>query len=81
VGTIEDPENTRIARAIRTLRQRQGLRQKELAARCDFPQSRVSKLELGQQWIRAVDVVRLAAALHISYDVLLDWPEDATPPA
>lgn len=70
-SVINDVENQRLGQAIRAFRLRQGLQQQEFAARCGLSQSRLSKLELGQYWIRGVDLQRIAERFAVSVDEIL----------
>jgi len=48
---------------MRELRQKRGWTQVELAARCGFPQARISELERGARSPNLVTMLRLALAL------------------
>src|SRR5262245_26039523 len=64
----------RFGRAVRTLRQRRGWRQVDLAARSGLSQSLVSRIELGQIGPSAFDdLVALAAALDGQLSLDFRW--------
>ncbi|MDO4807885.1 MAG: helix-turn-helix transcriptional regulator [Coriobacteriales bacterium] len=64
--------NKVIGRHLRRLRQRAGISQHELALRCRFTQSHISKLEQGERSLFFSEVFLYAEALGISADELLN---------
>jgi Zn-dependent peptidase ImmA (M78 family)/transcriptional regulator with XRE-family HTH domain len=61
---------------VRTARNRLGLSQEQLADRAGFGHHQiVSQIELGQREVKAVELLRLARALHLSVGELVDTAE------
>ena len=58
--------------ALRGARYREGLSQKELAKRTGISQENISKMENGQRPIGEKVAKKLAKALHISFQLLVD---------
>ena len=66
----------RIAYAIRTLRQRSGLSQRQLAMRMQVPRTYVSKIENDKATPTLSSLARLAEALQITVPQLLECSTD-----
>jgi len=56
---------------LRAIRRREGLTQKELAARSGIPQAHISLMERGKATIGLTRAKRLAKALNVGYKVFL----------
>ena len=73
---VAEPESTRsevqVAQAIRTLRQRSGLSQRQLALRMGVPRTYVSKIENEKATPTLSSLARLAGALTVSVPDLLN---------
>jgi transcriptional regulator with XRE-family HTH domain len=67
-----------IALAIRTLRQRSGLSQRQLALRMQVPRTYVSKIENDKATPTLSSLKRLAVALEISVPALLEQSTNAS---
>jgi transcriptional regulator with XRE-family HTH domain len=60
---------------LSTLREQQGLTQEEVAQRAHVPTPTIRRLEGGDRaYVRPAVLERIARALDVSLDVLLDWP-------
>jgi DNA-binding XRE family transcriptional regulator len=60
--------------ALRGARYREGLSQKELSKRTGISQENISKMENGQRSIGEKVAKKLAKALHIDEELLMDSP-------
>jgi len=69
-----------IAHNLRRFRQRLGITQEELEARSGVPQANISLYETGRMNPNLANLKKLAAALEISTDQLLEGVRDATGP-
>ena len=63
-----------IGQRIKAERDRHRWTQKELSAQSGVPQSRISELERGHLWASAHTVLKLARALGVGYDELIEGP-------
>jgi transcriptional regulator with XRE-family HTH domain len=61
-----DPDRARFQRLLRSLRERAGLRQEDVAKSLGKPQSFVSKYEGGERRLDMIDVREICRALGIS---------------
>jgi len=69
-----------IGSKLKELRERQGLTQAQLAALAGLEQSHISLIENGRRpKVAAVVVARLAQALGVSVDTLLEIPDSREP--
>lgn len=75
--SIHTPEHRRLVRLLRELRERGGLRQVELAARLDRPQSYVSKYEAGERRLDLVELRAICVALGVQVSELVQRWEEA----
>ena len=69
---MKKQNNRAIGAAIQALRKEHGLSQAEFSLRCGFTQSKVSKLELGEQQLSMVEGFRISQALGIAPKRLFD---------
>jgi transcriptional regulator with XRE-family HTH domain len=63
--SIYSPEHRHLVELLREHREKAGVRQAELAARLDRPQSFVSKYESGQRRLDLIEVRQICTALDI----------------
>ncbi len=64
---------TRVGNNIRTLREKAGITQEQLAAKlqvngCDITRSAVAKIEVGQRHLYPDEIILLKQLLGVSYD-------------
>jgi transcriptional regulator with XRE-family HTH domain len=64
--SIHTRDHRRLAELLRRLREDAGLRQSELAARLDRPQSFVSKYEAGERRLDLIELRAICVALDAS---------------
>ncbi len=69
-----------ISHNLRRLRQHLGITQEELEARSGVPQANISLYETGRMNPNLANLKKLAAALEVSTDQLLEGVRDATGP-
>jgi transcriptional regulator with XRE-family HTH domain len=69
-----------ISHNLRRLRQDLGITQEELEARSGVPQANISLYETGRMNPNLANLKKLAAALEVSTDQLLEGVRDATGP-
>ena len=67
----------RIGRNIKSLREREGLTQEELATKlqvngCDITRSSVAKIEVGQRHLYPDEILLLKDILHAQYEEIFD---------
>ena len=55
----------RIGRNIKTIREKKGITQKELADLCDFEKPSMNRLEAGRTNVTAKTLLKIAKALHV----------------
>lgn len=71
---LNDVDDQRFGTAFRTVRQRRGWRQGDLAARAGVSQVTISRIERGHLASQSVDALRrVGAALDIRVDVIARW--------
>ena len=68
---------TRIGNNIRSLREKAGVTQEQLAARlqingCDITRSAVAKIEVGQRHLYPDEIILIKNILNVSYDEIFD---------
>ena len=64
-----------IGEQLSTLREQQGVTQEDVAQRAHVPLHTIRRVEGGDRaYVRAAVLERIAGALGVSLDVLLDWP-------
>ena len=67
-------DDQRFGTAVRTVRQRRGWRQKDLAAKAGVSQATISRIERGHPGSLSFDTIRrVAAALDIRVDLVARW--------
>jgi transcriptional regulator with XRE-family HTH domain len=64
---------------LRSVRERLFVTQEELAERTGMSRATISRIESGQQRPRISTVRRLAAALGVSPEELIDWEHEESP--
>ena len=69
-------ENTELQRRVREQRVRRGLSQEELAERANLSLRTIQRIERGATAPRGDTLKRLAVALQVSPDDLIDWQEE-----
>jgi len=62
-----------IGEKIRKLRELQGVSQQDLAAKCDFEKSNMSRIEAGRTNLTIKTLYKISLALNISIHDLLDF--------
>lgn len=76
------PDHEALGRAVRALRERAGLSQEQLAARCGLHRTYVGGIERGERNVSFSNLLRLASALGVrSSRLLADAEERRVPPA
>lgn len=76
-GTLHTTAYRSFARSLAELRRSLGISQQTLADRLGVAQTWVSKCELAERRIDAIELVRIAAALGVTPSRLLDLVETA----
>jgi len=67
---VHPQEHKIVGQTLAQIRRRMGLRQSDVAARLDKPQSFVSAYEAGQRRIDVLELVRISAALGVDVRVV-----------
>jgi transcriptional regulator with XRE-family HTH domain len=67
----QDPRYEKLQRLLRDLREKQGVRQQELAERLGRPQSYVSKYEGGERNIDLVELIDVAKSIDLDPAVVI----------
>ncbi len=61
-----------IGRRIKFIREQKGISQQDLAAKCDFEKSNMSRIEAGKTNITALTAYKISKALNIRLKELFD---------
>ena len=69
-------KNTELAKKIKELRSRKGMSQEELAESSGLNLRTIQRIENGETEARGDSMKRLARALHVNPDELIDWAEE-----
>lgn len=69
-------KNTELAKKIKELRSRKGMSQEELAEASGLNLRTIQRIENGETEARGDSMKRLARALHVNPDELIDWAEE-----
>lgn len=69
-------KNTEIAKKIKELRSRKGMSQEELAEASGLNLRTIQRIENGETEARGDSMKRLARALNVTLDELIDWAEE-----
>lgn len=65
----------KIGDKIRELREMQGISQQDLAAKCNFEKSNMSRIEAGRTNLTLKTLYKIGQALHVKLTVLVDIEE------
>ncbi|WP_316816746.1 helix-turn-helix domain-containing protein [Pedobacter nyackensis] len=72
-------KNTELAKKIKELRTRKGLSQDELAIASQLNLRTIQRIESGETEPRGDTLKRMAKALEVTSDELIDWAEEEDP--
>jgi transcriptional regulator with XRE-family HTH domain len=75
--SLYTPEQEKLQALLRQIRLGAGLRQSDLAARLDQPQSFVSKYESGERRLDVIEVRQICEAVGISLSDFVDRLEES----
>ncbi|MCD8186580.1 MAG: helix-turn-helix domain-containing protein [Rikenellaceae bacterium] len=73
-------ENKNYTQTIKTLRQRRGFSQEELAEKAGLSLRTIQRIENGETEARGDSLKRIAAALGVTPNEIIDWTMQENPP-